>query len=134
MEEDDVRSTYRKVKEAVGWSFHDHLNVNELVEWAQLLTGMDENYFRLVKEYVGDQEPWRPFFDLAQKLMEAAPAERMNRDRDLTIAYGMVDSARRHIRHVSYFYILLANGRLKADSIFPEGDVDDEIIGHLLLG
>ncbi len=94
----------------------------EIRRWAGVLFSIDEAYLKLVEHHTGCPEPWKPFFDVAQRILEGAPARSVLRLRDTEASYSYLTAAQRHFRGVMYFYYRMKNGRRAADQAFPEMD------------
>lgn len=94
--------------------------LEEVRRWATVLFSIDENYLRLVEHHTGCTEPWEPFFELAQRMLEAAPARSTIRSRELEAAFAYLEAARRHFRGVMYFFYRARHGQRAADRAFPE--------------
>jgi len=92
----------------------------EVLDWAYKLSNVTEEYLTAVKLHTGNQEPWVPFMDAAQKLYDCAPRASFRYRKDLEVAYGYISAARRHLRQVSYFYIRKEHGAYQARDAFPE--------------
>lgn len=108
--------------------------LQEVRRWATILFSIDEAYLKLVEHYTGSSEPWQPFFDVAQRIIEAIPARSFLRRRDLEAGYAYLEAARRHFRSVMYFYYRMKHGQRAADNAFPEMDdrgVDAELTAIL---
>lgn len=103
------------------------MQTGAIMEWASIFHGIDESYLRIVENYTADNAPWGPYLDLANELMRYAPlAEETN----TRFAFSCLDSARKHLRHVAYFYVRTKLGPEVAELAF-DSTVDDEIIGQL---
>lgn len=98
-------------------------------EWAASLNAIDESYLRLLEAYTLDQNPWAPFLALANSLMLLMP-ESVAGDLDLKFAYTCLDYARKHLRHVAYFYVHTKLGESVAKDTFGI-NVDDEVIAQM---
>lgn len=94
----------------------------EIRRWGSVLFSMDESYLKIVEHHTGSPEPWRPFFDVAQRILEGAPAHSVLRRRDIESGYAYLAAAQRHFRGVMYFYYRMKHGRRAADRAFPEMD------------
>lgn len=103
----------------------------EVLEWAYKFAAITEEYLSALAQYTGEEEPWSPLMDAAQKLYDGAPRDTFYYRKDLEVAYGYLASARLHIRQVAYFYIRKIHGVRAADKACPEVSTcerDDKII------
>lgn len=103
-------------------------------KWATIIHAIDEAYLRLIEQYTGSEEPWEPFFSLAQKLCADVPRRTFLFNKDLETAYGCLEAARRHLRAVMYFFYKEKHGGKAANKAFPEMDdrgIDAEIASFL---
>lgn len=111
------------------------LSAERVLAWSYQLANVTEEYLDLVDLYTGNDEPWVPFMEVAQKLIESAPQKTFSSRKDLEIAYGYVAAARKHLRQVAYFYIRRKYGKSKAHTAMPDmtaGERDNTIIDLLL--
>lgn len=134
VEEDEVLAFYKRCKDTL-LDYTEDLRAADVLDWAYRLAAVTEEYLHLVTFYTGEEEPWVPFMEVAQKLAESAPKDKFTRHKDLEIAYAYVASSRRHLRQVAYFYIRGKYGKKVANGAFPEvtdGERDDKIIDLLL--
>ncbi len=103
------------------------LETEAILEWATALNAFDESYLRVVVQHTFSKEPWAPYLQLANVLMARQPASSEN---NVRFAYACLDSARKHLRYVAYFYARAAQGVRAADEAFAD-TVDDEIVAQL---
>lgn len=126
-DEDSVFMLHMKTQDTYELELSD-LRAGAIMEWASTFNGIDEAYLQIVAEFTKDPAPWRAYLRLANKLM----AEQNTRtETNLKFAYSCLDSSRRHLRHVSYFYVTVRSGERLANDLFVRGEVDDEIIAQL---
>lgn len=125
---DDVLSLCAKVDDALEQEFPPE--AREVLDWAKIFYAIGEEYFELVASQLGDEEPWKRFLDLGQKLSREAPRKSFMIDKELEAAYGYLEVARRNLRNSSFFYIRNRHGRKTASDLFPEvkGDKHEDII------
>jgi hypothetical protein len=126
VDEDSVMSHYLGVKEALE---HKDFSLEEVLHFANELRSVDENYLRMVQEYTADPEPWRSFYELGLKLTELV--EKAGPDDEKAVAIGRARHAANTIRQVAYFYTRDHEGKRQAEDLFPEGDVDEQVLMHL---
>jgi DNA-binding transcriptional MerR regulator/flavin-binding protein dodecin len=125
-EDEAVHALHAKVQHALT-SDLAAVETGELMDWAATFHGIDESYLRVVEDYTSDDEPWDSYLALANALMKyTGSSEEVN----TRFAFACLDSARKHLRHVSYFYVRTTRGVKTANAAFEES-VDDEIIGQL---
>lgn len=122
-----VREVYERVDYALN-SPPQALKPEEVWSWASLFYAIGEEYFEVVELYIGDNEPWKVFLQLGQKLVREAPK---CYDKELEIAYGYLAMARRMMRQSAYFYIRNKYGKRVSGQMFPE--MEDEIISPVIL-
>lgn len=108
-EKEDVVTLHLCVEAAVE---ADHLESDAgIVEWAKKLLAVTEDYFAMVKDICGDEEPWKPYLELAKKLAgQAGPSSR---------ARMYIDHARASVRNAAYFYERAFRGARAANKMFP---------------
>lgn len=131
-DEDAVYHLHLKVRDTTATDLSE-LRTGALMEWASTLQAIDESYLRIVEEFTLDADPWSSYLVLANEIMRQRRAN-TTVDTNTVFAYNCVDSARKHLRHVSYFYIRIKHGADVADKAVTEADVDEEIIGQLYPG
>lgn len=119
MDPDNVTSTYVRAVEAARST---EMTMDDVLEWARILRSVDENYLKMVAEYTADPEPWQPFYSLAMHLLELIGGKG-----PVVIVRAAADT----VRQVSYFYVRKAIGPRAAESMFPEGDVNEQLLMHL---
>jgi len=125
-DDDSVHALHLKVRDTRAGDLAS-MQTGAIMEWATTFHSIDESYLRVVENYTSDDSPWHSYLDLANELMRYAPlASEMN----TRFAFACLDSARKHLRHVAYFYVHTKLGSDTAKVMFTE-TVDDEIIGQL---
>jgi len=112
----------------------DFTNVDtmELLGWAQKFNAIDEHYLDVVASCTACAAPWEPYYQLVNKIVLEAPKIALYSNPPFAKALGHILAARNNLRVVSYFYMRLRQGPDVADETFPEGDVDEEILSHIL--
>ena len=126
-DEDSVFMLHMKVQDALKTQLSD-LTAGAVLEWSAAFNGIDEGYLELLESFTRDPQPWAPYLELANQMM-ANQNERT--ETNLKFAYACLDTARRHLRHVGYFYVLTKAGERAANNVFIKGQVDDEVIAQL---
>jgi hypothetical protein len=126
-DEDAVFMLHMKVHDTLELELSD-LRAGAVMEWASIFNGVDEAYLQVVAEFTKDPEPWLAYLSLANKLMQE---QNTKPETNLKFAYACLDSARRHLRHVGYFYVSVRSGERLANDLFVREAVDDEIIAQL---
>lgn len=126
-DEDSVFMLHMKAQDAMKLD-PTEMSTSSIMAWASTFNGFDEAYLQIIEGYTADQHPWQLYLDLANKLMAN---QRSRPQSNLRFAYACLDSARRHLRHVSYFYVMTRSGERLANDLFIKGEVDDEIIAQL---
>lgn len=125
-DEDHVMSLHMKAQDALQQDLSE-LEPPTILYWASTFNAIDESYLRAVERHIEDTEPWSTYLALACALMEQQPTAP---DTNLKFAYACLDSARKHLRHTSYFFARTKSGTRLADEAFADG-VDEEIISQL---
>jgi DNA-binding transcriptional MerR regulator len=126
-DEEDVFLLYMRVQEALKKNFHEARSP-ELFEWAATINAIDEAYLDIVENFTLNKQPWSTYLDLANQLMDQRSAEA---DSNLNLAYTFLDTARKNLRHVAYFYVMKRQGSRLANDLFDPDEVTDEVIGQL---
>lgn len=127
--EDSVHHLYMKATDRLQSNLSD-IETGELMDWAATFQAIDESYLRVVADYTLSAEPWYVFMELAHQIILQQNTHE-SRDPNTTFAYNCVNVSRKHLRHVSYFYIRIRNGVDAAEVAVDDNEVDDEIIGQL---
>ena len=68
---------------------------------------MDEVYFELVTQLLGDDEPWKQFTDFANEVTRGAhkkATEAAAVSNDLASAYKYFEGGKKHLWHISYMH------------------------------
>jgi DNA-binding transcriptional MerR regulator len=103
----------------------------ELEDWALTLNAIDETFLALLERHTGSIEPWKPFLDVAQKLAAFREATRAEVSPDFRVAYDMLESARRNLRTVAYFYARQSKSPRTANDLFGTEGVTDKLLALL---
>ena len=125
-EDESVHALHAKVQHALS-SDLSTIETGELMDWAATFHGIDESYLRIVENYTNDREPWSTYLALANEVMKYS---NLSEEVNTRFAFSCLDSARKHLRHVAYFYVRTTHGAKVANVAF-DNTVDDEIIGQL---
>lgn len=104
------------------------MRTGAILEWATVFNSFDEEYLRVLEHFTLDDKPWGVYLELANKLMANRSQEA---DSNLGFAYACLDTARRNLRNVSYFYALARRGQRVANEFFAKNEIDEEIITQL---
>jgi hypothetical protein len=129
-DEESVVAFHRECLDLLA-DYTEVMPASEILNWAYRFAAVTEEYLEALKQYTGEEEPWVPLMDTAQKLYDAAPRHSFYYRKDLESAYGYVASARLHLRQVAYFYIRRTCGARAANKACPEvstSERDDRII------
>lgn len=109
----------------------DLMTAVEVKEWAKIFLNVTEEYLRLVAQYVKDERPWKGFLLLAEKIGQE---EHKNGDQLLLAAHAFMETARKHLRQVAYFYARVQEGRHPAARIIPKATgIDEDLISLLFI-
>lgn len=127
VDEDSVFMLHMKARDTLELQLTD-LRAGAILEWASTFNAFDEAYLQIIDEFTNDPQPWVAYLALANKLMTQ---QNTRSEANLRFAYACLDSARRHLRHVSYFYVMTKSGERLANDLFMREAVDDEIIAQL---
>lgn len=125
-EDDAVHALHAKVQYALTSDLAS-AETGELMDWAATFHSIDESYLRIIENYTNDSEPWSSYLALSNALMKHS---NLSEEMNMRFAFSCLDSARKHLRHVSYFYVRTTYGAKAANAAFEE-TVDDEVIGQL---
>ncbi len=126
-DEESIFVLHMKAQDALKTQLSD-LSAAGVLDWAATLNGIDEGYLELLEGFTKDTQPWSLYLELANQI---ANQQNERTETNLRFAYTCLDAARRHLRHVSYFYVMTKFGERTANKMFIKGQVDDEIIGQL---
>lgn len=127
IDEDSIFMLHMKAHDTLELTLSD-LRAGAVMEWASTFNAFDEAYLQLIEELTNDAQPWVVYIALANKMMEQ---QNTRSETNLRFAYACLDSSRRHLRHVSYFYVMNKSGERLANDLFIREAVDDEIIAQL---
>ena len=129
----DITQLYLQIEEEIHRL--DPYVPKEILRWAHVFYAMGEEYLWYIEQEIEDPEPWKKPLLLAEKLMEELPRDRCKIDRELEIAYQILDMARRNMRNVAYFYIRHRKSQRAAHKEFPalEGDISEEILSFAFI-
>lgn len=131
VEEDEVLQVYTKVCQ-LHQAEKKNLEADEVLELVQIFMAINEDYFVLVKKITGDPAPWRTFLETVQLLCEHMPREEFQYNKEKEAAYGLLNSARKHLYHVCYFFIRKNEGQEVVEKEFPRVKrYDERIINYL---
>lgn len=128
-DEDHVVALYFKAKDVLEEDL-SKLENEAVLEWATTFNAIDESYLRMVEQHTFNETPWEPYLSLAHAIMEQRAG---NESSNANFAYACLDSGRRHLRFVAYFFVRNKNGAKVADASFEEG-ADEEVIAQLYPG
>ena len=126
-EEEDVYQLHVKVQKDLHpkrITFHS----KDILDWASIFQAMDETYLRRVAQLAGTDSPWAYYLQLATKLAAiSAVVETSN----MAFAHACMESARKNLRNVAYFYVHSTVGANIANRTFMDGELVDDVIAHL---
>lgn len=129
LEKDDVLAFHTRVEDEL-LLLGGLNNVKEVADWACKFNAIGEEYFEVVALYTGSDEPWRPYAELAAKLLKEAPREELRIDNALRLAYECLHKARKDMNIAGFNYARKRYGKVLALRAFPaaKGDVHDSIL------
>jgi len=104
------------------------LRTGAILGWASVFSAIDEAYLGLLEQRTEYASPWDIYLQLANELIAKRSQEA---DSNLSFAYSCLDSARRSLRHVAYFYVLSRHGQRTADKLFTRDSITAEVIAQL---
>lgn len=99
-------------------------SIDELLEWAQVFQGLNEQYFHEVEQEFLTDEPWKPYIKLSNNLAKSMPQERLRKDLELNTAYNYLEMSRKHLRQVVFFYVRTTSNKRIAYRVIPEAAND----------
>lgn len=126
-DEDSVFMLHMKARDTLTLELSD-MHASGVLEWASTFNAFDETYLQTIEEFTLDPQPWTTYLELANKLMNN---QNEKSEVNLRFSYTCLDAARRHLRHVSYFYVVSRSGVRLANDLFIRDAVDDEVIAQL---
>jgi hypothetical protein len=132
-EPDGVRALVAEAK-ARTCTNPSNLSPESLKLWGARLRAIDDGYLRLIAEVLATDEPWRPFYELADKLVALVLQRKPDDSPRLRQAFGWLLHARDVFRATAYFYVRGRFGRRTAADLFNERDVDDQVIALGTIG
>lgn len=126
-DEESVFNLYVRVRETLSEDLTT-MRTATLIDWASVFNSIDEIYLGLVEHYTLSDSPWELYLQLANNLMAY---RNPNIDTNLSFAYACLDSSRRNLRHVAYFYTSTKYGHQVAEDLFTKDASTEEIIAQL---
>lgn len=126
-DEDSIFMLHLKAQETLKSDLSE-AHAAAIMDWASTFNAFDEAYLQLVADFTNDGSPWEVYLELANKFMLQQSDKH---ETNLKFAYVCLDAARRHLRHVSYFYVMVKLGERVANETFVKSAVDEEIIAQL---
>lgn len=126
-DEESVFNLHLRVREALKDDFST-LRAGAVLKWASVFNSFDEAYLSIVEKHTLNESPWDIYLELVNTIMTQRSQEA---DSNLSFAYACLDSARRNLRHVAYFYVLNKQGQRVADTLFSKDTINEEIIAQL---
>lgn len=99
--------------------------VDDVLRWASVFLAIGEEFLDLLEAYTDDDECWRPFYDLSQRMLAEKPTELFFYDKILETAYGFLEASVRHITSVCFFHVRQRAGVNTANRIFHEEPSDE---------
>lgn len=105
-----------------------HITTPQIVEWARFFFTLDEVFFSIALNVIGDKEPWVPFIQLGVNLAVSRPEEC---DIEMRTAFEYLEAARRSARCAAYLVCRGHYGKTRADLSFP--DTNDADLSMSLL-
>lgn len=112
---------------------HSSFPAEHVIEWARTFLAVDEEQLVLAAYFTGEYEPWRPMLELADRMVSAAPRHVFHSCKDLQVAYGYLEVARKNLRQVAYFFCRKEYGPSIADRLFTEPHSEISRIVYSLL-
>jgi DNA-binding transcriptional MerR regulator len=101
----------------------------EVLDWSRTFYALGEEHFLLLELTTKEEEPWRVFTELAKQL-GLKVAKLAITDKEMDLAYGYLNMARRSLRDTAYLYVRSQHGRDRAAKAFPlsTGDPHEEVL------
>lgn len=104
LDEESVMQTYCRARHNTQHP-PDPEDLKSVLEWAQILMAVDQNYFDLLEAYSGDEECWRCFMDVGEVISLNAPIKDLKWNIEAKAVYGYLDVGNRNVRNVSFFFV-----------------------------
>lgn len=126
-DEESVVALYEKGMDALGYT---PTGVGEILEWANILIAMGEEFFEALEAYTDDEEAWWVFHQLIRNIDAETPVEQLYQDPELEAAYRYFGASRRHFLRLAYFHIRSSFGVRAANRVFEEhpNDFHEEVL------
>jgi hypothetical protein len=120
LEKEEVVSLYHQAE-----NFLDQLGASEedILRWARTILSITEEFLLLTEQHLGEDEPWRLYYEVYNKLSASCPPG--------TRLRIFVDHAKRNLRNVTYFYIRGIYGGRKASRAVPREAYSRRVIQTL---
>jgi hypothetical protein len=108
------------------------LTYEYVMSLARTANAVDEPYLTYVAKTLLVEEPWQPFYELANIVAQLI-ASGDHSDARMLKALGFLIAARNSLRTVAYFYERGKHSKAHVDAIFPEHDPDAGVISSMVL-
>ena len=127
LDEASARDLLRRAQNEM--SFPGTQDVKNIMDWARTFYAMGEEHFQQLEMFTDDPEPWKLFTELAKKMCTSISTLALV-DKEMEMAYGYLNMARRSMRDAAYFYIRSKYGKARSDKTFPDakGDPHEEVL------
>jgi hypothetical protein len=104
--------------------------VNTIMYWAQVFQSLSEEYFHVVAQEFGTEEPWTSYLSLSNQLLQSVQRKRLKNDLEFSTALDFLEMARRGMRQTMFFYVRSTSNKRIAYKLFPEtlGDVHEDVL------
>lgn len=126
-EEEDVYRLHVRVQRALHPNRYRFSDKTKLA-WASVFNAIDESYLHHVQQLSECRSPWLHYMQLANKLVALSAVEE---EAGRSFTHGCLESARKHLRSVAYFYVRNELGSTPANALFLDTNAVEEVIAHL---
>lgn len=106
------------------------LTYDYVMTLARITNAIDEPYLTYVAKTLLVEEPWQPFYELANIVVQLI-ANGDHTNARLLKALGFLIAARNNLRMVAYFYERGKHTKAYADALFPDGNPDAAVIASM---
>lgn len=121
-DEESAIALYTEAREAAEFP---PSHIDDVMRWTSIFLAVGQEFFDLLEAYTGDEECWRPFHDLADRMLADKPSDRFFYDKIIETAYGYFEASVRNLKSVCFFHVRNRVGPNTADRIFHEKPSDE---------
>lgn len=97
----EVLDLHEQVAQLAALPERDPLDAEEARFWSRILLRIHRPYLQLVESLTGEKQPWAPYLQLAEALLQSVPPALLV---EQAVVFGTLDVARRSVQQVAYLY------------------------------